>query len=573
MSDDGIPSADGPEEDNLGHVTSRRDVLKGAAAFGAAAVGLPVVKRLGAHAARPTASTGADQPPTLWNGQQVTQPIGLSSQGTPRHGGDLTWAWIFTPIAQMDPQMPTTGDNGDLGTLLWIYDQLSNIKPGTLTNEAGLAESWEVARGGLEYTFYIRDAEFSNGDKVLASDVKYTLERFANPKINSQYAFLSAIDKVEALNSNTVRVTLQYVQAMFPQVVGHGTSGIVPQRVVEKLGKDFAQHPIGSGPFIFESKTPGQQITLKRNPNYWKTGKPYIDSATFTYVPDDNARMLQVTRGLADIGFNVPYALLEAYRDVAGTRLQIEPYTNVILAVPNVRRPPLDEKNVRLALNWATPRPQINKAVFKNAPRIANSPIGQLRYWDPTVPDIGYDLSKAKSYLAKSSVPKGFTTSLLIVGSDADSVSVATILQAAWAEIGISLKIEDVDLDTMFARFYSTTNPDYDINFFPPTYSSTDVGDDDEMALFFYEPLSVNFGGYFYSDPHATALVNQATHTLDIPLRRRNFAELQRYCLFDNPPIIPFGFGPDAMLVNSKVQGLRTLLNQSWRLENVWLNA
>src|SRR5208337_2712666 len=110
-----------------------------------------------------------------------------------------------------------------------------------------------------------------------------------------------------------------------------------PQRVVEKLGKDFAQHPIGSGPFIFESKTPGQQITLKRNPNYWKTGTPYIDSATFTYVPDDNARMLQVTRGLADIGFNVPYALLDAYRDVPGTRLQLEPYTNVILAVPNMK--------------------------------------------------------------------------------------------------------------------------------------------------------------------------------------------------------------------------------------------
>ncbi|MGA3214848.1 MAG: ABC transporter substrate-binding protein [Acidimicrobiales bacterium] len=572
MSDDGIPSADGHEDRNLGHVTSRRDVLRGAAALGAAAAGLPAVKHLGVTSTRPATSTRPDPSPTLWNGQQVTQPIGLSSVGTPRRGGDLTWAWIFTPIAQMDPQMPTTGDNGDLGTLLWIYDQLTNIKPGTLTNEAGLAESWDVEQGGLVYTFHLRDAEFSNGDKVLASDVQFTLERFANPKINSQYAFLNAIDKVEALNSNTVRVTLQYVQGMFPQVVGHATSGIVPQRVVEKLGKDFAQHPIGSGPFMFESKTPGQQITLKRNPNYWKSPKPYIDSATFTYVTDDDARMLQVTRGLADIGFNVPYALLEAYRDVPGTRLQLEPYTNVILAVPNIKRPPLDEKNVRLALNWATPRPAINSAVFKNAPRIANSAIGQLRYWDPTVPDIGYDLSKAKSYLAQSSVPKGFDTSLLIVGSDSDSVSVATILQSAWAEIGISLKIEDVDLDTMFARFYSTTNPDYDINFFPPTYSSTDVGDDDEMALFFYEPLSVNFGGYFYDDPDANKLVNQATHSIDVPLRKKDFAALQRYCLFDDPPIIPFGFGPNAMLVNSRVQGLRTLLNQSWRLEDVWLN-
>ena len=138
MSDDGIPSPDGHGDDNLGHVTSRRNVLKGAAALGAAAAGLPAAKRLGAQPARPAGSARADQPPTLWNGQQVTQPIGLSSKGTPRRGGDLTWAWIFTPIAQMDPQMPTTGDNGDLGTLLWIYDQLTNITPaaGDHHNEA-----------------------------------------------------------------------------------------------------------------------------------------------------------------------------------------------------------------------------------------------------------------------------------------------------------------------------------------------------------------------------------------------------------------------------------------------------
>ena len=146
----------------------------------------------------------------------------------------------------MDPQLPTTGDPGDLRAILSIYDQLTNIKPGALTNEPGLAESWAIGKKGLEYTFAIRDAEFSNGDKVTANDVKFSLERFANPKINGQYTFLNAIDKVEALNSKTVRVTLKYVQAMFLQVLGHATASIVPQRVVKKLGKEFGQHPVGS---------------------------------------------------------------------------------------------------------------------------------------------------------------------------------------------------------------------------------------------------------------------------------------------------------------------------------------
>jgi peptide/nickel transport system substrate-binding protein len=155
----------------------------------------------------------------------------------------------------------------------------------------------------------------------------------------------------------------------------------------------------------------------------------------------------------------------------------MEPYTNVIFAAPNIRVKPLNEENVRLALNFATPRDAINNVVFKGAPVLANSVIGQLQYWDPRVPFIPYDIDKARSYMAKSSVPNGFTTNLLIVGTDVDSVAVATILESAWSDIGVKLKIQDVDLNTMFARFFSSTNPDFDICFFPPDYSSSDVGD------------------------------------------------------------------------------------------------
>lgn len=573
MTEDGQSATGGLGEFDRGRVTSRREVLKKAAALGVAAAGLPALAHRELPVERSRNAASPRTSPRLWNGQQVTQPIGLSFEGTPKHGGDLQWAWIYEPVAQMDPQLPTTGDPGDLQAILSIYDQLTNIKPGTLTNEPGLAESWEIAGNGLEYIFTIRDAEFSNGDKVTANDVKFSLERFANPNINGQYTFLNAIDKVEALNAKTVRVTLQYVQAMFLQVMGQATSSIVPQRVVEKLGKDFGQHPVGSGAFMFESKTPGQTITFKRNPNYWKSPKPYVDSVTFNYVPDDDARMLQVTSHLADVGYSVPYALLDQYRDVPGTRLQLEPYTNFICAIPNMRQKPLDERAVRLALNYATPRDAIIKTVFKNSARIANSVIGELQYWDPNIKPVPYDISKAKSYLAQSSVPNGFTTSLLILGTDTDSVSVATILQGAWSQIGIKLEIVDVDLNTMLSRVYSTTNPDYDIVFFYPDYASSDVGDSDELALFNYEPLSVNFGGLFYSDPHATALVNQATHSINPKLRQKDFVALQQYCLTVDPPEIPIAFGPARTLVNSKVQGLEILLNASWRLENVWINS
>ena len=161
------------------------------------------------------------------------------------------------------------------------------------------------------------------------------------------------------------------------------------------------------------------------------------------------------------------------------------------------------------------------------------------------------------------------------MGTDTDSIAVATILQSAWSDIGITLKIQDVDLNTMFARFFQT-NPskaDYEICFFQPDYSNSDVGDSDELAQFFYEPLSVNFGGYFYKDAHAAALTNEAIHSLNQALRRKLFVELQSYCLTVDPPIIPIAFGPNRTLVNENVQGLETCTNSSWRLENVWINS
>jgi peptide/nickel transport system substrate-binding protein len=558
-----------PEGGYLDSVFDRRSVLKGAAAIGIAAGSLPAFAKRGAAPAKVSARESGTK---LWDGQQVLEPYGLSFEGTPKRGGSLDWAWLYEPIPQLDPQLPTNASVGDIDTFLWIYDQLTNMQPG-LTNTVGLAESWEIAKGGLEYTFTLRDSEFSNGDPVTANDVKFSLERFANSKINSQYSFLNAIDTVEALNAKTVRVNLQYVQAMFLQVVGHGVSSIIPQRVFEKDPKGFQTKPIGSGAFMLESKTPGESISFKRNPNYWKSPKPWIDGFTLNYVPDENARMLQVTSGQADIGYSVPYALVDQYKNVKGTRLQMEPYTNVIFAAPNIRVKPLNESNVRLALNFATPREAINQVVFKGAPVLANSAIGQLQYWDSKIPYIPYDLDKAKSLMAKSTVPKGFTTTLLIVGSDADSVSVATILQSAWSDIGVKLNIEDVDLNTMFARFFSTTNPDYEICFFQPDYSSSDVGDSDELAQFFYEPLTVDFGGYFYNDKNAATMTNEAIHSLNEALRKKLFVELQSYCTIVDPCIIPIAFGPARTLVSSKVQGLQTLLNNSYRLEDVWINS
>jgi peptide/nickel transport system substrate-binding protein len=499
---------------------------------------------------------------------ELTRQLSPSASPAPKHGGRVTWAWLFEPIAQMDPQLPTAANNGDLATLMMLYDSLLQIEPHTLIPGPGLADAWEVSKDGKSWTFNLRDAEFYNGQKVTAQDVAFSLERWANPKINVQFGFLSAIDTVEALDPKTVRVTNKYVQGEFLATMAHPVAGIVPKAIVEAQGKQFGQHPVGSGPFIFSTKTPGESITLRRNPNYWKTGKPYLDGMVFTYVPEDNARMLQITSGQADIG-PIPYALVPTYRNHQGTYLQFDHTSNVVFVLYNQYRHPFQDRNVRLALNYATPRQALNTVVFKDTAQIANSFIGQLQYWDPKIPALPYDIDKAKGFMAKSIVPKGFNTTLLIDGQDSDSQQMAPILQAAWTEIGINAKIVSTDGVTQGTR---TRNYDYDLMFWPPDASSSDIGADDELGAFYYVPLQTKFGLAAYSDPKVLKLFNHVTHTNDQALRQKIFSYLQYYTAYVDPCGDPIAFGPARWLIRDRVHGVVTLFDYAFRAENIWVD-
>ena len=300
------------------------------------------------------------------------------------------------------------------------------------------------------------------------------------------------------------------------------SASIVPKRIFEADPVKFRTNPIGSGAFIFEAKVPGQSITYKRNPNYWKSPKPWVDGFSTNYVPDDNARMLQVTSGIADIGYSVPYALVDQYKNFTGTRLQLEPYTNLISLPRTSAMHPLDETQRPIGAELRDSREAINQAVFKNAPRLANSTIGQLQYWDPTHALDPIRLEKGKVIHGPVVCAHGLSTSLLIVGTDTDSIAVATILQSAWSQIGIQLKIR---MSTSTRCSPGSSRPTQRRTTrsasSSPDYASSDVGASDELAQFFYEPLAVDFGGLLLQRPHATALVERRSIPSTQAIRRK----------------------------------------------------
>jgi peptide/nickel transport system substrate-binding protein len=496
---------------------------------------------------------------------RLVGPAAAGVQAKPKHGGTLRLAHN-QDVASLLPEDAAAANH-------WmhhqIYDQLVEQFPGASLPKPGLAKSWEVEKSGA-YIFHLRDAEFSNGLPVTAADVKFSLDRFANPNIDKSYKFVAAsIKNVRVRGPRTVEVTLNSKDGAILEDLGIFMASIISKRVHDRTGdKGYASNPVGSGAFRLKRWQRGRVVELVRNKNYWRKGKPYLDGVNYLFVTDENARILQVQSGQVDVAVPIPFAQIDRLQS-AGVRVQIEPAAVFGHIFVNNNFKPLGDENVRLALNYAVPRAAIAKTVFGGRVQVANSVLPRMDFWDKTVKPYPYNLAQAKQFLAKSSVPRGFTLPYIFVSTDVEMKQVAQIIANSWSQIGVNVQLQGLDLNSVVDAL---THENYAvITFFPDGFSS-DTASPDELTLGLFDP-DAGFNSFFtqYSDATARRLAHQAHASTNLKTRRKLYHQLQRYGMA-HPPWIPLFFTPTRTALRKKVHGFRTTITAQWRLENVWLS-
>ena len=162
-------------------------------------------------------------------------------------------------------------------------------------------------------------------------------------------------------------------------------------------GDDLFQHPIGTGPFMFDSWDKQSQVVLKKNPNYWDAGKPYLDELTFKVLTDANARMLQFQGGDLDIVTSVPYSQVESLKANPDVTFHEEAVARFDYWGFNVTKENLSDVKIRQALNYAVNKDAIIQNVLFGAGQEANTYLPLMYGHDDTVPGYTYDLDKAKA--------------------------------------------------------------------------------------------------------------------------------------------------------------------------------
>jgi len=346
-------------------------------------------------------------------------------------------------VATLDPIKTVFG--ADIMIQGLMYARLLHANPDRSEVGAGLAEKWEISDDGKTYTFHLREAKFSDGSPLTATDVAFSYHRMRFQKDSAYAAPFQPLVKVEATDDKTVVMTLDRKFTPFLTLTEIWNTGIVPKAVVEKMGDDaFGKAPVTSGPFKFVDWKPGDRVTLARNEHYYRGSELHLDGLEFRYVPDDNTRVSMLQAGEIDVCLGVPAPRMAELK-AAGFRADPEPSSATYDMLINHKVAPFDNLKFCQAVSYGIDRKAINDAVTLGLGVPASSVISPtLNFFNKSLPVIARDVDKAKELLAASGTQNA-SFELIQNAGTADEEKAAVLIQAQLAEVGITVNIAKID--------------------------------------------------------------------------------------------------------------------------------
>ena len=487
-----------------------------------------------------------------------------SSSGGPQRGGNL----VFAAVQDAQSMNNTTVfDNNSIWIFEQIYEPLFTVTNSGKGVRPYLATGYTMSSDKKTYTISLRHGvKFSNGKPMTSADVKFSIDQ--NRKATKGWAYLdSAISSVDAPSPYTVVIHLKFPWAPLLADLSIFANGIIPNNYDGQSENAFYQHPIGTGPFKWDYWHKGSALKLVRNTNYWQKGKPYLNSVTWTDVPNDNTRQLQLKGGQAQIDQTPAWSTVSQLQSTPGVNMHLFNSTQTNYMSFNEKVKPFQDVHVRRAISLAINRAALVKAVLFGHGKPANSLFPpQVPYYDPNTPGYQYNLAQAKAQMAQSSVPHGFTTTLLLPAGNSDYLTIGTILQSELKPLGITLKIQQLDPNTANTDQQSLK---YDTTL---TLWTMDIPDPDELATFAVDPKS-GAQSFFttYDNPAVVKETHEAEQVTDPAKRQQLYNQIQTGAAQDAFMAFLY-YSPYPYATTTNVHGFYVTPLGNMHMEDVWLS-
>lgn len=462
------------------------------------------------------------------------------------------------PTTTLDPIR--SANAGSIETFGQLYSRLLRVDE-TRALAPALAEKWEVAPDGTVVTLTLRDAKFSNGDAITADDVVFSLLRVRDTPDSAYPAPMQMLDKAEAVDAKTVKLTLKSAFAPFLGNLEVFNIGIVSKKDVEARGeKAFVENVVTSGPYMVEKWVPNDRLLIAPNPNYWREGYPKNEGAELIEVADSNTRVSMMLSGELDAAREIPWSQVAEVQANESIEMPLEPSTVIYIVLMNHTRPPFDTLEGRQAAAMALDTVAMSNAVTFGAATPANSTLpNALKFYDPELKVNGFDPAAAKTALDASGYDGREIT--ILITDEPEREKQAVLMQALWGQIGIKSKIEKTDAGTFWTRL---TEGDYDAT---PTWWYNETTDPDLAVRWAVCGTCGNKAYYTnYANPEVDKLVEAGAAELDETKRAQIYADIQRITTTEVADI-PLYYPPFANAYSKKLTGLRMTPALQWTLE------
>jgi peptide/nickel transport system substrate-binding protein len=331
-----------------------------------------------------------------------------------------------------------------------IYDTLMYLPESGHDFEPRLAETWEVSEDGLSYTFHLRkDVKFHDGSPFTAEDVKFSAELYSNSSY--QGAVVDGLSSVEVVDDHTV--VLHTANVFSPFLENIATMRIGSKAYHDSASaEDFANKPIGCGPYEFVSHELGSTITLKAYEGYYR-GAPSIKDVTFRILADDAT--IAVSLKTKEIDFvkisETNYANLEG---TDGISIMEVPESRFGFISLNHEKEPFNNVKFRQAVAYAIDRQNLLDLAMDGIGTVNSNIISPLRFgYSDDQPQYGYDPEKAKALLAEAGIETPYDLGVMHVGDQYSTQ--AQVIQSDLAAIGLNVTIEVVEFNTLLQNMFN----------------------------------------------------------------------------------------------------------------------
>jgi peptide/nickel transport system substrate-binding protein len=510
---------------------------------------------LAAYAPAAPPSTSSAPPAPATSAASGAKP----AAGAPKTGGTLRVAVSADP-ASLDGHLFAAGR---FDTTWLIYDRLTEYDT-SVTPQPRLAESWETSSDYKRLKLNLRKGvTFHDGREFTSDDVKYNFLRVRDSKVGAG-AFVNQSNWFSSFDTPDKNTIILNSEEPRPLVFDFFERlNMVDKNVME--GPDSKTKANGTGPFKFVEWIQGDHFATVKNPNFWMSGKPYIDGVRTLILKDQQAAVAQLESGAIDVFQNMNLIdFVRLKNDPRFTVVQNDVPTGMYCFGINCTWPPMDNKLVRQAMNWAINRKRWVDNYFQGT----TQPIS-LEWYPGTPPyeaakanHYTFDLEKSRALLKQAGVGN-FTMDMVLIPSN-ESTSLVQIYQADLASLGITMNIVHMDLAPWLDN---VNNRKYKGMYYSPAGISASVGT--ELTTSKIWQVGNNNSGF--DSPLYQELATATTTETD-PVKLKQIYSQVNDLMLDESFSIPLCTRPPTNVTRAAVHATNTQFG-GWWYRDVWIDA